>query len=130
MMAKQPISDVETVLHQYDDRFLECRSGQHDWTRLGMFQMQEGLIAVREHCRRCGGQVTKYWGSDGARYASRYMMPDGYSIRGLFVSKADLRMETMKRYSAAGAIFGSEDQMLKAAQVTRSAQVTRRGNRR
>jgi hypothetical protein len=103
----------EGSIKGYDDAFLACRAEQHSWSLIGYYRLPDGIIGRLMVCDRCETLRRDRWDRrSGERLPSSYVYPDGYQIShngGSPASKADMRLETMRRVSP----WASEEQMMK-----------------
>ncbi len=90
--------NADVVLDEhYPDKFLDCRTLQHDWRRIGCYHAYGEVVRVL-HCHRCGTDRRDHWSPSGHRLSNAtYDYPDGYSIGNGGAALPDLRRESLRR---------------------------------
>jgi hypothetical protein len=104
--------DPSQALHDYDEKYLECRFG-HAWQTLGYHRTDGSNDVTRQQaCPRCGTTVHDIWTAAGGRVTRRYYnRPSGYSLSGFGHIPGDFfRAEMLSRVK----VYSSEDAMLRA----------------
>jgi len=75
-------SDGAVLDGSYPDTYLDCRTIQHDWHRIGCYHAYGELVRVL-HCNRCGTDRHDHWSASGHRMrAATYDYPDDYKLSG------------------------------------------------
>lgn len=102
--------DVDLVLAEYNETYLNCRDLMHSWRTVGFFRSAGwGSSTSRSLlCDRCGMERTDIW--DGVTVRHNYRQPEGYRVEGRTISKGEVREEQMRRSH----IYDSEEAMRKA----------------
>src|SRR5262245_39589491 len=59
-------SDGAVLDASYPDTYLDCRTIQHDWRRIGCYHAYGELVRVL-HCNRCGTDRHDHWSASGHR---------------------------------------------------------------
>lgn len=118
--------NAEQMLERYEEDYLECRGLLHAWRRVGFFS-DGGYISQLTVCERCHTRKITTMTRNGMFVSSRYEHPEGYRLSGSYVSRTDVRRETLRRY--AGQVFNSADALIRA-QETGQTIIERRAARR
>lgn len=101
-------NDNTLDLTHYEEVFLDCRGLQHVWASVGFFQ-DGGYVSRLVRCSRCGTEKIMTMRHNGTLVRSRYEHPEGYLMKGSALSKADVRVETLRR--AEKNTFGSLEEL-------------------
>lgn len=104
-----PEPDVDRVLTEYDDEYLECRGLSHLWQRVGYFR-DGAYISLLTQCMRCRTRRIQTMTRDGEFIRRGYDYAEGYTVTGMYLERRDVRRESIRR--ANGMIFTSEEALL------------------
>jgi hypothetical protein len=108
------LAEASQVLSDYDDKYLDCRAGQHSM-RVGGWLRGTGDIRYRYMiCPMCGTWRRDRLTSVGERLGATYIHPEDYAVEGLYITKADYRGEQYRRAEANGVVFDDEQSLMEA----------------
>ena len=109
--AHMTLKDFRQRLHNYDEKFLQCKDVRHRWNLVQSYEKQtSGWVTRVLECERCDTVRTDSYailtGQRLARAGSSYKYPQGFSFTGL--PEAENLSEVVRYESYMRAVNGAK----------------------
>lgn len=112
-MPATPAPDRTKIIHDYKERFVICRQGQHRWPPYDTWNWRVTLGFRRKplqyrldlQCETCGTVAKDVIDAHTGEKTRTYTWPEGYRIPSdADVTRVDLRLEMLHRLAASATV--------------------------